>query len=156
MVKEGLYMLMVIYMREIGLMIKLKEEAFMSIWMEPSTLGTGKRIGSMDMELRPGPMELNMKEIMNQEKNTGSGHSSGVMVLFILVSFITTIFTEKEFTHGQIIENTKENGEQTRCMVKVHLHGQMVENILENMLMIRKKDMENSIGLMGDAIVGSG
>ena len=41
-------MLMVIYMREIGLMIKLKEEAFMSIWMEPSTSGTGKRIGSME------------------------------------------------------------------------------------------------------------
>jgi hypothetical protein len=75
---------------------------------------------------------------------------------FILVNFITIISMEKEFTHGQIIENMKENGEQIRCTGKEPSHGQMVENILENMLMIRKKDMENLIGLMEDAIVESG
>jgi hypothetical protein len=63
---------------------------------------------------------------------------------------------EKEFTHGQIIENMKENGEQIRCMAKEPLHGLMVESISENMLMIRKKDMENLIGRMEDVIVENG
>lgn len=156
MEKVDLFMLMETYMREIGKMIKLKEEGFMSIWMEQSILGTGKRIDNMDMELRLGLMELNMKETMSQEKNTGSDHLNGVMVQFILVNFTAIIFMVKECTLGQIIENMKENGEQIRCMERELLHGQMEENILENMLTIRKKDMENLIGLMGDVIVGSG
>jgi hypothetical protein len=65
MVKEGLFMLTVIYMRETGQMIRLKEEVYMSIWMEPNILETGKKIDSMDMELKLGRMELSMKEIMN-------------------------------------------------------------------------------------------
>ena len=36
MEREGLFMPMEIYMKEIGLMIKRREEGFMSIWMEPS------------------------------------------------------------------------------------------------------------------------
>lgn len=58
-------MLMVIYMRETGKMTKLKEEVYMSIWMEQNILGTGKKIDNMDMELKLGQMEQNMKEIMN-------------------------------------------------------------------------------------------
>jgi len=50
MEKEDLFMLMETYMKEIGKMIKLKEEGFMSIWMEQSILVTGKRIDNMDME----------------------------------------------------------------------------------------------------------
>lgn len=65
MEKEGLFMLMEIYMKEIGLMIKRREEDFMSIWMEPSISETGKRIDKTAMELRLGLMELNMKEITN-------------------------------------------------------------------------------------------
>jgi len=129
MEKEDLFMLMETYMREIGKMIKLKEEGFMSIWMEQSILGIGKRIDNMDMELRLGPMELNMKETMSQEKNTGSDHLNGVMVQFILVNFIAIIFMVKECTLGQIIENMKANGKLIKCMEKEHLLGQMVENI---------------------------
>jgi hypothetical protein len=65
MVKEDLFMLTVIYMRETGQMIRHKEEVYMSIWMEPNILETGKKIDSMDMELKLGRMELSMKEIMN-------------------------------------------------------------------------------------------
>ena len=65
MEREGLFMLMEIYMKEIGLMIKRREEGFMSTWMEPSILETGKKIDNTAMELRLGQMELNMKEIMN-------------------------------------------------------------------------------------------
>lgn len=65
MEREGLFMPMEIYMKEIGVMIKRREEGFMSIWMEPSILETGKRIDNTAMELRLGLMELNMKEITN-------------------------------------------------------------------------------------------
>ena len=64
-------------------MIKLKEEVFMNIWMEPSILATGKKIDNMDMELRLGLMELNMKEIMNKEKNMGLDLLNGLMAQFI-------------------------------------------------------------------------
>ena len=50
MEKEDLFMLMETYMKEIGKMIKLKEEGFMSIWMEQSISGIGKRIDNMDTE----------------------------------------------------------------------------------------------------------
>ena len=64
-VKEGLFMQMVIYMRETGQMIRHKEEVYMSIWMEQNILETGKKIDNMDTELKLGLMELSMKEIMN-------------------------------------------------------------------------------------------
>jgi hypothetical protein len=64
-------------------MIKLKEEVFMNIWMEPSILETGKKIDNMDMELRLGLMELNMKEIMNKEKSMGLDLLNGLMAQFI-------------------------------------------------------------------------
>lgn len=83
MEREGLFMLMEIYMKVIGRMIKLKEEVFMNIWMEPSILETGKKIDNMDMELRLGLMELNMKEIMNKEKSMGLDLLNGLMAQFI-------------------------------------------------------------------------
>jgi hypothetical protein len=64
-VKEGLFMQMVIYMRETGQMIRHKEEVCMSIWMGQNILETGKKIDNMDTELKLGLMELSMKEIMN-------------------------------------------------------------------------------------------
>ena len=63
--KEDLFMLMVIYMRETGLMTKHKEEVCMNIWMEQNILETGKKIDNMGMELKLGQMVPNMKEIMN-------------------------------------------------------------------------------------------
>lgn len=45
-----------------------------------------------------------------------SDNSNGLMALFILVSFLTTISTVKVNTNGKIIENMKEIGKKIRCM----------------------------------------
>ena len=45
------------------------EEESTSTSMEPSTSETGKKINSMDMELKHGQMLRSMKAITNMEKN---------------------------------------------------------------------------------------
>ena len=62
----------------------------------------------------------------------------------------------KEYILGQTIENMRANGEEIKCTVKVLLLGPMEESMLVNMLMIRKKDMENLYGPMADAIEVNG
>ena len=81
------------------------------------------------MVLKLGLMVLSMKAIMKMEKSTGSGHSDGQMVPYILGNFKIIIYMEKVFTHGLTIENTKENGNKTKCTGKALLYGQTAVNI---------------------------
>jgi len=115
-------------------------------------LEIGKKIDKMAMELKPGQIMLNMKEIMNLAKNMESELSNGRMAPLILVNSIIIIYMGKVFIPGLIIGNMKVNGEQIKCMEKEILHGLMVENMLENMLMIKRKAMANLYGQMDDAI----
>jgi hypothetical protein len=85
------------------------------------------------------------------ERSTVLELSSGLMAHLTSVNFTTIIFTAKVFTHGQIIENMRANGEPIKCMVKVHLLGQMEESTLENMPKTRKRVTENLFGQMADA-----
>jgi hypothetical protein len=62
-------MLMEMFMKEIGQMIKHREGEIMNIWMEQSMLVIGRRIDSMDMELNLGLMVLDMKEITRMVKS---------------------------------------------------------------------------------------
>lgn len=55
-----------------------------------------------------------------------------------------------------MVESTKDPGRTTKCMVEESLSGLMVVNIRASMSMIKKKDMENSVGLMEDVIADSG
>ena len=108
------------------------------------------------MVLKLGLMVLSMKAIMKMEKSTGSGHSDGQMVPYILGNFKIIIYMEKVFTHGLTIENTKENGDKTKCTEKALLYGQTAVNIQVNMQKTKKKDTENSIGRTEDATEESG
>ena len=128
----------------------------MSTWMEQSMLGIGKRINSMVMVLRLGLMQQNTKEITNLARNTVLEHSSGLMDLHTLENSIIIIYTEKEFTHGLIIESMKVNGGPTKCMERELLHGLITEDILVNTQMIRKEDTENSYGRMEDVTGANG
>ena len=55
---------MVMYMKENGLMIKLKVTEYILIWMEHNIKDSGKKISSMAMVKRHGLMEQCTKEIM--------------------------------------------------------------------------------------------
>jgi hypothetical protein len=53
-------------------------------------------------------------------------------------------------------DNTKENGWVIRCMDRVLLCFLMAENMWGIILMIKRKDMVNSFGLMVKFIKGNG
>ena len=71
-------------------------------------------------------------------------------------SFIITIFMVEVFTLGVILGSMKENGEQTKCMVKGFLVGLMGENILESITKIKRKVLENLFFKMVEDIVENG
>jgi hypothetical protein len=55
------------YIKGIGLMIKLREKVFIFILMDLCTLVSGKMINNMDMDKKNGLMDLNMKVISKME-----------------------------------------------------------------------------------------
>ena len=101
-------------------------------------------------------MVLNMRVNTYRAKSTVKENSHGLMDLLILANFTTIIFTERAFTLGLITEDTKENGEQIKCMAKALLFGLILESISVNTLKIKRRDTENSSGLMDGAIEESG
>ena len=149
-------MLTVMSMKVIGLMIRLKVEELMSIWMELNTWVNGEKIANTDMESRVGQIMQNMKVITSMVRNTASVLSNGVMDHLTSVNFTTIIFMVKVCIHGQTTEFTKVNGDQIKCMGKVLLLGQTGVNMLENMLRTKNVVMENSFGLMVDATEANG
>ena len=122
-------MLMVMFMKANGIMIKPKEEELMNIPMVPFTLVIGKKTDKMAMELKHGQITPNMKEITSLAKNTALVLLNGLMALLILVNFSITIFMEKECILGQTIEDMKENGALIKCMAKELSHGLMDESM---------------------------
>jgi len=155
-VKEDSFMLMVTFMKEIGLTIKLKEEEHMSIWTVLNTWVNGEKIVNTDMESRVGQIMQNMKVITSTVRNTASVLSNGVMDHLTSVNFTIIIFMVKVCIHGQTTEFTKVNGDQIKCMGKELSHGLTGVNMLENMLKTKNVDMENSFGLMVDATEANG
>lgn len=147
---DELFILMGILMLENGRMIKLMAEAHMNIWTVQSILVIGLKINNMAMELRYGQMEVLMKVIMNLVKNMELVLFNGLMEVLILENFIVTTYMEWDCTLGTMVENTKENGEQTKCKVMEHLSGKMVVDMLVSILKIRNKVTENSFGQTGD------
>jgi hypothetical protein len=155
-VKEDSFMLMVTFMKEIGLTIKLKEEEPMSIWTVLNTWVNGEKIVNTDMESRVGQIMQNMKVITSTVRNMASVLSNGVTDHLTSVNFTIIIFMVKVCIHGQTTEFTKVNGGQIKCMGKELLHGLTGVNMLENMLKTKNEDMENSFGLMVDATEANG
>ena len=106
--------------------------------------------------LKPGQMLRSTRVVMSLVKSTALVLSSGLMDQLISENFIIIIFTVRECIPGQTIASTKESGEQTRCMEKVHSHGLTTEGTLENMQMTKREAMVNSYGLMVGATGVSG
>ena len=147
---------MVTYTTENGSTIRPKVEVLMSTWTVPNMSETGKKIDNMDMESRPGLITPFMKAFTSMVRSTVSELLSGLKAPLTSVNFITTVFTERVCTHGPTTENTRVNGEPTKCTVTEHLLGLMVENMLVSTPMTRRRGMENSFGQMVDAIEENG
>lgn len=141
---------------EIGSTIRHMVVELTSIWTVPNTSATGKRINSMAMVSKPGQMLPNMKATTNSARSMESVLLSGPTDQPTSVNSIITISTEKEFTLGPTTASMKENGEPTKCTVKVLLHGLTEESILVSMPKTRKRATESSYGLMVAAIEANG
>ena len=63
-------MLMVIFMKDSGSMIKLMDMELTSMQMEQLMLVNGLKISSMEKELKSGQMVLSMKAIIKMGRNT--------------------------------------------------------------------------------------
>ena len=123
MARVDSFMLMEMFMKEIGRMTRLMDVVFMNTMMEPDLLVTGRTIGSTVLESRLGPMALTTKVVMSSGRNMVWVLSNGLITANSSVSFTTTIFTEKVFTSGLITVAMKVNGVPTKCMVKAHSPG---------------------------------
>lgn len=66
------------------------------------------------------------------------------MDLNMKVNFKITIYTDKEYIHGLMVELTKVNGKVIKWTVVVPSNGLMEENILEIMLKIKNTVSVNS------------
>ena len=72
-------MLMEMHMKEIGIMIKPKEEELMNTLMVQNILVNGKKTVNMVMGLKHGQIMQNMKEIMNMERSMALVLLNGLM-----------------------------------------------------------------------------
>ena len=149
-------MLMVTSTRESGSMIKHKVEVHMSILTAPNTSETGKKIDSTDMVLRPGQIMPDMKVTMNSGRSTELEPSSGQMDLLILENSTIITSTAKVCTPGLTIENTRANGEPTRCMAKALSLGLTEESMSVSTLKTKRKATANLSGQMVDATEENG
>lgn len=139
-----------------GLTIKLMVKEHIFIWTEQSTLVNGLKINNTDMVLKLGQIVHVMKVIMNMERSTGPVHSSGLILLCSLGSFITIIFMEKVFICGVTVENMRVNGKIIKCTEKEVSLGAMEECTWASMLMTKRMGMVNSNGQMVEVIRGTG
>lgn len=101
-------------------------------------------------------MEVAIKEIIKQDWSKDMETLFGQMEVDMMVNSIKIILMDLDIINGLMEGNMKVNGDKIKWMEKVFLSGLMVENMKETMWMIKKKDMDNSPGLMGDVIRGFG
>lgn len=78
---ESLFMLMAIFMKEIGQTIKQMEKEFTFILMEQDMRDIGRMIYNMVKEKRHGPMDQYMRENIIKERNMGMEFTVGMMGL---------------------------------------------------------------------------
>jgi len=112
-----------------GITTKLKAKDYMNMLTEQNTSVIGKKIDSKVMALKHGQIVLAMREITSMERSTVLELSSGQMAHLTSANFTTIIFMAKVCTHGQIIENTRANGEPIKCTVKGLSLGQTEESM---------------------------
>jgi len=111
-----------------GKMIKLTGTEFTCMLMELGMKAVGKRISNMEKESRDGQMVLFMKVCILMGRSTGEVDSSGAIILYLKENSKTIILKARALTDGMTVECTMETGKTTKCTVKEFSHGQMEEN----------------------------
>ena len=141
-----LSMQMVMFMMEIGLMIKHTDLVFTVILMELNTKANGKKTSNMVMVLKHGQMVQDIKVNTFKERNTVKDNSHGLMEAPLLDSLSITILKDKANTTGLTVENSMDPGKTIKWKVVVFSPGLMAEDTRVTTSMTKKKDKDLSIG----------
>jgi len=131
MVWEDLSMLMVMFMMEIGLMIRHTDLGCTVILMEQSTRANGKKTNNMAMVLKHGQMVQDMKENMFKERNTEKANLLGLMEALSLDNLLITILKDKVNTTGLTEENSMDHGKTIKWKEVESSPGLMAEDTKE-------------------------
>ncbi len=110
MARDDSFTQTVMFMKVIGLMIKLMVKVFILILMEPSMQEIGKKTNKTDMELKPGQMVQNTLVLTLTERNTARENSYGLTAQDMRESSTTTTFMELEYMNGLTEDSTTESG----------------------------------------------
>lgn len=98
-------MLMEMYMKDNGKMIKPMDMESIPIKMELNMKENGLKINNMEMELKLGQMVLDMKDNMKWVKNIIKENSTGLIHPCTLETFSITTFMDTEPMNGLMVEN---------------------------------------------------
>ena len=83
-------------------------------------------------------------------------HLFGTKAQLTSENFILTKCTEKAFTLGPTVRNTRANGKEIECMAKASLPGQMVGSISDSTSMTASMALASFFGLTVNASVACG
>jgi len=148
MAREDLSTLMVMFMMDNGLMIRLMDSVSTVISTEQNMKVTGKKTSNTEKDLKHGQMELNMKECTFKERRMAKVNSLGLTDQPIMENLLKIILKEEESIIGLTVENTMDNGKITKWKEEAFSHGQMVEDMRVITSMTRKRVMVFSTGQM--------
>lgn len=149
-------MLMVMFMMDLGKMIKLKVKVDMCIMTEHAIRVIGNKTNNTVRVMKLGLMVLHLKVITLKVKNMDRVSLFGQIRVNMMANFLKTIFMEKVFTLGAIIESFKVIGLTIRWRVMVFSLGLIIVNTKDNTLMIRSKEREHLLGQMEESISVNG
>lgn len=104
------FTLMGMFMKAIGLMIKLMVMEFILTLTEPNMLVIGKKTNRTDMELRHGQMVQSTQVLMLMERSMVKENSFGLMAQDMKENLTIITFTESESMNGPTEDSMMESG----------------------------------------------
>ena len=147
MVKVNFGMLMEIFLKESGKMIKQMVLEFIPIQTVLIILVFGKMIFSMGKGRNIGLMGVNISEIIIWGKKMEKVNIGGLMAVIIMGTGKIIKLKVKERIFGQMEESILGDGKTTICTVLDSIFGMMEENMKACIKMIKNMDLVVTHGL---------
>ena len=108
--KENSGMLMVIFLKGLGLTIKRTDSVFILTKMEQNTKAIGKTICSTGRAKSRGRMALDMKESIAMARNMDKAITFGTMVQSMMGSGLITKLKDMGSTNGRMVVYSRDIG----------------------------------------------
>ena len=136
------------FMKEHGPMTKLMVKELIPMQTDPHIQVNGSKICSMDLVVRLGKMDLNMRVNTKSGKNMVKVFTNGKTAHLIMEIGLKMISMEKANIIGMMADFIQVIGKRMICTDKVNMFGQMVEPLKESINKIKNTVLEYISGLM--------